>query len=93
MFWSASGSAASDDAVVKASNLPKSVFPVVSINVVYPGAGPHEVETLVTQAEYDATGNKTSETDRRGVVRLEAGQRIGFGEFALADAHPRPDAA
>jgi len=33
---------------------PDVTFPVVSINVVYPGAGPHEVETLVSRPIEDA---------------------------------------
>ncbi len=33
---------------------PDVTFPVVSVNVVYPGAGPHEVETLVTRPIEDA---------------------------------------
>ncbi|MCA1664496.1 MAG: efflux RND transporter permease subunit, partial [Myxococcales bacterium] len=33
---------------------PDVTFPVVSVNVIYPGAGPHEVETLVSRPIEDA---------------------------------------
>ena len=51
---------------------PDVTFPVVSVNVVYPGAGPHEVETLVTRPIEDAV------VSLNGIDRVRTFSRDGL---------------
>ena len=51
---------------------PDVTFPVVSVNVVYPGAGPHEVETLVTRPIEDAV------VSLNGIDRVRTFSREGL---------------
>ncbi|MCU1278047.1 MAG: Cobalt-zinc-cadmium resistance protein CzcA, partial [bacterium] len=51
---------------------PDVTFPIVSVNVVYPGAGPHEVETLVTRPIEDAV------VSLNGIDRVRTFSREGL---------------